>query len=669
MECDWTCPNPVFLDFETQSYAELTTTHKYASADSTRALTCCIKVDGVMHRFGPYLSGADLELMSKLTEGRTICAHNAPFDCAIWEITCGLPHRKWCDTLPMARAAGFPGRLEDICQILWKEGKSKTGKLLIDMLCILKGPVPPADNPAYKLLLDYNDRDVELLERVWKRVRGFGVPATMTVDRNMNDRGIPVCREHLTRLSELFAHNKDVNAEEFDSMTGGVNPNSPKQLAAWMQSLGFPLGSCNKHVIAEFQKNPDRYYDGEDSEFSGMYELLSGALDRRKEIVRVGKGKVDAALAMLEDDGRIRDMLSVYNTTTGRWTSRGPQFHNMPNNPMEIDLLDLPLTVEAVRDAATRATAASKHSEKFGNADVLAVLIRHMVRADNLLVGDFNAVELRMAYWMAQQQNGLQVLGDPQQSIYSEMATKLFGYRVAKKSHPVEYTAAKTLVLGCIYGISEKKFRADPNVKDLKIDFDKLACVKTFRETYSNLPALWKQFHDAMHTTITSGYSTNAGPCQYHMVGSDMHLLLPSSRVVVYRNARIEPRVPGYCKLYNMPEEPIDTVVYDSTRYRAACLWGSKAVENADQGMCADMIAEKCVILEAAGMHPVLTVHDEVVCEDPPERFDEYMEIMSTPSTWAPGFPLLTEGYSGALWTKRPKRYRNLSALNGRILE
>lgn len=674
MELDWICSRPAFIDFETRSYTDLTTVHKYASHPTTTVLCCCVKVDGVMHKLRD-----NFHRLEQLTEGRTLVAHNAPFDCAIWETVLKLPKRKWYDTLPAARAAGFPGKLDSIAKAIGREGKLKYGKDLVDLLCIKPRFAPPPDNPAYGLLTEYCAWDVELLEEVYNRVSPYVncdfVRDMFTVDRKMNDRGIPVNREHLERLNELFAFNKQLNEVIFHEASGGVNPKSPKQVAEWMQRNGFfpPGGSVGKYAMRELAKDPGKFFCG-DGDMDVAYEYLRDMMDVRREVARVGKGKVEAALECLEDDGFIRDMLVVWGAGTGRWSGRGPQFHNMPTNNIEVDTLDLPLTYDAVKEAAERASVISleKHGMKTGIADILGALLRHMVQGD-MCVADYGAVELRGTAYAADAFGMLRILSDPTQSVYIDMGKKLFKRTISKEKDKPEYTLCKTLVLGSTYGMSGKKFgvitqtRTTSGAAMGNLKVDPAEAVNAFRKGYPEIPQLWREMGTALLACAERGEEQKVGRI-VHLFrdGPNMHLRLPSGREIVYRNTRIEQKIPGYQLIYNMPLCPIDTVVYDSPRFHSADLFGSKGTENAVQGFCADLIADACVRSEAEGLCPAFTVHDELI--NMTDDLYSHMRIMSTPPEWAPDFPLLAEGYHGSVWTKQSKRFHQVDALRGRVI-
>lgn len=667
-----------FIDFETQSAQELSTVHKYATHESTNVLTCAVKVDDTMHRFGPYM---DAEAMAKLlhvTHGCVLVAHNAPFDAAIWEHTLKLPEREWFDTLPCCRAAGLPGKLDDVGTILTGQGKDKNGKRLIDMLCILRNNRVPAVGPAHQLLLDYNVRDVELLEEIYDKVRTFGEPDVIAVDRVINDRGVPLDRPMLMRLLELYETNAVRKQAEFKEATDGVLPTSPAQVKAWLKRQGFTIPLLNgresigKFAYKDLIAHPENFFVG-DSDMDAAVEVMCEAMELRRELVRVGKSKAVAALEGIEHDDRIREQFVYWGAGPGRWAGRGLQLHNMPLTVKNIDVRDMEPTYENASAAA--AQASERLGQRIAVADVLGAMLRHLVRAENFLCADYAAVEARGLAWVAHEQKMLDIYMDPKESVYIDMGTKVFGRVISKKLDAQEYTFAKSLVLGCGYGMSGAKFEYTCKSRGISVATLERAgmkpaeAVKVYRQTYAAIPAVWKLYHDAVHAAV-GGYPTEAGRCQFTMVGPDLYATLPSGRPIVYRNARIELRVPGYCKLYGMPETQVPTVIYDRPNFgRTGFLYGSKVCENMVQGICRDLLADTLVKCEEVGLCPVLHVHDEVVCMAPEDKLPLLLEIMSSGPSWAEGFPILVEGYSGPVWTKQTKGYKEQAALKGMVLD
>lgn len=671
MKYNWKPTRPAFLDFETQSEHDLpeSTASKYMADPTTRALTCVVKHDGKTVRMGPYLSSADKEYLTQLARTHTIVAHNAPFDAMTWERVLKLPEAEWYDTLPPTRAAGFPGKLDDVGKILTGEGKDKNGRRLVEMLCIVRNGRVPAPGPAHQMLLDYNERDVELLETVYHRTLGFGEPDVMTVDRTINDRGVPLNEPMLDQLIQLYATNKEKLAREFDDTTGGVKAGSPKQVLEWLRAQGFDLPNSAKAAMKDLLSDPSKFYVG-DGDLDAAFEVVKEAVEQRRELVRVGAGKALAAKQCLEPDGRIRDQFVIYGAGPGRWSGRRLQLHNMPLKAKGVDALFLDPTYEGIV-AAARA-ASEKLKEKVYASDVLNAKLRHLVRADNLVVADYGSVEARCLAWIAGEGKMLHLYADPHKSVYLDMGAAVFGREITKND-AAEYSLAKALVLGCGYGMSGAKFNHLCLTRNVSVETLKRAglnpaeAVKVYRRTYPMIPKLWNDFHEGSHLAV-KGVPVEVGKCKLYMKGPDLYMELPSGRPIVYRNARVEPRVPGYCKLYGMEERYVPTIIYDNARGGEGFLYGSKITENACQAICRDLLANSLVNCEQEGLNTVLHVHDEIGCETDDRNLEKLLTVMSDPPSWASGFPVVVEGGSGPVWTKQSdcRGYRYLNAILGR---
>lgn len=584
MKVNMTPEKVAFIDLEVQSSCDLSnsSTYKYAKHESTRALTCCVKVDGEMRRMGPYLAAEDLEWLRNVATTRTMVAHNAPFDAAIWEHTLGLPEVEWFDTLPCARARGLPGGLDAVGTILTGKGKDKNGKRLIDLLCIIRNDKVPAIGPAHDLLMEYNARDVELLEDIYDEVKGYGEPDVIALDAVINQRGVPIDRGFLMQLLALYDETQARSGEIFAELTGGANPKSPKQVKEWLLTKGLAVDSLNKHATRDLLSRPHDFVADETLFDSDVMEMVREAMEARREVARVGKGKAEAALNGLEDDGRIRGMFIYWGAHTGRWSSRGLQLHNMPSNvSKEIDARTIEPKFDVIKRAAAEAT--ERAGERIYMTDYLNVMLRRLVQVENVLVCDWGAVEARGVAWIFDETSMLESFADIHKSVYLDMGRSIFGREITKKGDPEAYTLSKAVVLGCGYGMSYPKFAAGCKLNGVDLTpLDGLDPVKLYRTTYSRIAKGWKSLHEAMDECVKTGEPQYAGKCWFKMVGKDMHVVLPSGRPLVYRNTRIEPMVPKYCKLFGMPEVAVPTVVYDSPRGYLGFLYGSKMCVTAD---------------------------------------------------------------------------------------
>lgn len=674
-----------FLDFETQSEHDLTksTTRKYARDPSTKALTCVVKVDNQLFKMGPYLTDNDKATLSRIAETHTIVAHNAPFDAAIWEDTLGLPEAEWFDTLPCARAAGLPGGLDKLSKAIGGRGKHKDGERLIKMLCCVKNGKIPAIGPAHQLLMDYNVQDVEELETIYSKVKDFVEPDVMTVDHTINVRGVPIDVPYCEALLSLYDQNAKESGDAFDDHTDGVNPRSTKQMVEYLQRLGFNVDKSNKVLLTALQKDPSSFYVG-DGDLADEVELMQEAIRLRSELTGVGRGKIKNALEAV-DEGRLYDMFVYFAGHTGRWGGRKVQFHNMPSVIRGMDIRKTEVTLDAFKTVI--AAYREKYKVDVSVSAALGMAIRRMVKGSNILCADYASIEARCLAWIADDPTMLARYRDPHgPTLYQDMGKHLF-HRDITKSDVAEYILSKALVLGCGYQMSGKKFEKTLILREGVAVVNKLResgvdpaeAVKTYRKTYPMVPILWTEMNKAAISAI-KGVSEEYGKVFFHMEGRDLHAVLPSGRPFVFRNARVEMVVPSYCEMYGIPPFKQETIVYDSPRGATkfgttldggggiGFLYAGKIVENICQAIARDLLADALVKCEAAGLNPIIHVHDEIVCDTSPDRLNELLNIMSKGPDWAEGFPILVEGYSGPQWTKSPGGYHEAKSFDGRML-
>jgi DNA polymerase len=117
-------------------------------------------------------------------------------------------------------------------------------------------------------------------------------------------------------------------------------------------------------------------------------------------------------------------------------------------------------------------------------------------------------------------------------------------------------------------------------------------------------------------------------------------MFLPSGRPIVYCDARVG---------------AAGDLSYQGHRSREH-IYGGKLAENAIQAACRDPMAEAAADANDAGLNPVLTVHDEIVCEVPnnagSEAYDVLQQLMIDALKRMPGFPAGAEGFVGERYRK-----------------
>lgn len=258
----WDDPNPIFIDFETQSACDLREKggRHYAYDPTTRILSLIAKIDGVYHVWLPLLptdpmpeqieqaqlsfygidvsklriySGESVPQIFKDIEGRTAVAQNGlAFDYFLWQrfIKTSM---KWADTMYLARACGLPAGLDKMAAATINERKdsakrliaplwtakwdhTKSGEVVLKYPPLLPGLVGP--------LLRYNMVDVVLMENLW-----YGPFADLSVEADViethvkvNFRGVQVDTNLIEQVQDISTESMAHAAREIALLTNNA---------------------------------------------------------------------------------------------------------------------------------------------------------------------------------------------------------------------------------------------------------------------------------------------------------------------------------------------------------------------------------------------------------------------------------------------------------------
>ncbi len=609
-------------------------------------------------------------LADVIEDGWTFAAHNAlGFDAIAWRrFAPPWQQPEWYDTLPCARAAGLPGKLDEIGERLTGAGKDEAGKKVMLLLSAAKSKAGAVSYTvgtaaAWNLLLRYNVQDVSLLERVFHETIDYGEPDVLAADRAINSRGVRVDRGLAEAIQRTWNHAEYEAESAIVRLTEGAisneNIRSPEQVKKWVESKGVRLESLDKSQIGRFLEAPQDHL-GDDSDVpDDALALIVEVLTLRQTVVSASAAKIKALLNKADGrDSRVRNALVYHGAGPGRWTSYGVQLHNMARGHKDVDVaacLDLYDTDRFWPDELQAASPGAPLR------DILSTLIRPVFRADpdNLLaIADFAGIEARGLSWLAGDEEMLGVFrsgGDP----YKTMASAIFGVPVAEVTKD-QRQIGKVVVLGCGYGMGRVKFGA--YCKSIGLDLvaagtSAEACITAYRTARAPVKSLWNAYDRAVMDVVTGKkVRVHVGRCDFFMRGEHLITRLPSGREIVYRSARVENLVPPYCKMLGLPEIPKPAVVYTHPRGYAKSLYGGLITENVCQGTCRDVMAIAIVRCEAEGLPVVMHVHDEVVVEVHgcvvDEALERLCEIMAEPPAWAGGFPIGVEGFTSPRYVK-----------------
>jgi DNA polymerase len=698
---------PVYLDLETRSAADLKRDggRVYARDPATEILCATALLDGRLVVWTPTLAeplptaelwpdgfGTPLPidvfaspalpapLADAVAAGRALCAHNAGgFERHLWAAR-GLPApAAWLDSIHDARAAGLPGKLEELGQILLCRGKDPGAQQML-RLCRpdRRGLFPPLTNDAAVKLARYNVADVLLLAGVHGATRGSAEPAVVAAHRAVNDRGVAFDADLAHALialdSQVAAEAADRAEQATAGEIGAADLTNVQKLRAWLAGRGVALPDLQRATV-EARLAVTRHAN----------PVAAAVLEARLAAGRTTAAKLEGALAALGDDGRLRDLLVYHGAHTGRWAGRGVQPHNLPR-PYR-DLKDVRALLGAAADpAAFRAALPAS----VGVADGLAALVRPCVRAGPgmlLCVLDYAAIEARGLAWCAGDEPALARFAAGE-NVYLKLASRLFG-RPLSAADKEERAVGKEAELGCGYGMGQQTFAARCAARGLDLAAAGLTAeevVEGYRDAHPAVAGtvvprngrrwreggLWRDVERAAREALQGKGERRAGRCAFHREGGVLVVGLPSGRRLCYRNARLEDRLPSYPGRNGGPPRPKPTIVFDAPDSPGEATYGGKLVENVVQAVCRDLLAA-LLACEGAGLPVVLHVHDELVIEVEEGRAEASLrraaELMSAPPTWAAGIPLQVEGFAAERYYKAaPPGSPTVLARDGRVV-
>lgn len=601
-----------------------------------------------------------------------LVAHNADgFDRHVWDRVYGSP-ALWIDSLPLARRRGLPGGLDQIGKELYGIGKDKQGYRTMLAYCQPRScaacgkrwtrcrcdtPDPrylDPDKGALTAIVRYCLRDVLLLAAAWHD-EWLGEPHpddnVLDVHRVIDERGVLVDVEGVKTLQRIDAEALDEAARRAEGCGVDLTTlRSPTALTRWLHDKGFAAQDVTAPTVRGLLERDD------------LPDTVRRVLEARLAVARVTGGKAQALLDRVSSDNRIRGILAYYGAHTGRWAGRGFQPQNLPRPAKGTeDIWDSPEDAPAV---ATQIGASL--------ADVLGSMLRGVLIAPPgklLAIVDYSSIEARALLWLAGDEKGLEVYrqgGDA----YRHAAAGIYGVRADRVTKD-QRQVGKVAVLALGYQGGPGAFSAMATSYGLDtsaLDLPKI--VEAWRDGHVavagagvgwwDTPAredqpsrrvrvrrggLWRLTKAAAWAAVQSGATAVVGRTHWIRDG-DGHLraVLPSGRSLLYRDPRVEPWESRWGEI--KPTLTYWGQIPGTSKFGRIPTYGGKLVENVTQAVCRDLLAHALVNLERAGLRPVLTVHDEVVCEvDHADQLADVERIMCDAPEWAAGLPVAAEGH------------------------
>jgi DNA polymerase len=527
-------------------------------------------------------------------------------------------------------------------------------------------------------LADYCKQDVRTEGRLDKALLRL-TPLERQIyllDQRINDRGVHIDRPLVEAAMELSKEGILRANAELQSITEGAvqKVSNTGKLREWLCANGVQTDSVDKATLVELLEGK-------------LEDKVRQALELRQEAGRSSLKKLDAMLDVACDDNLARGLLLYHAAGTGRWGGRLIQPQNFPRGTVK--------NVEQFIDAVLAGDY--EYIDLFAHPlIVLSALLRAMITArpgHELIAADYSAIEARVANWLAGQDDVCESFRQYDAAPTKAEKMKFDPYRImavkmGRGTKPEEISdkdrqAGKAAELGCGFGMGADKFiSAAWDVYQVRVaPEESKPTVDTYRATHPMVKKYWRDVEDAAIAAVASpGTVHKVGPLQnvkYVRSGGWLYCILPSGRPLLYAQPKLVERAVPWCEHCGKREQQHLTGVganYINHSFVAAkklsleysacdeqtgkwnrySTYGGHLFENIVQAVARDLLAEGLLRAEQRGYPPVLSVHDEGVCEVPLGQgsVKELESIMSELPEWATGCPVAAEGWKGLRYRK-----------------
>lgn len=607
-------------------------------------------------------------LFRRIANGEPVKAWNANFEISITEFVARkllpnwpqMPTTQWRCTQSVAGMLSLPLRLEDCAIALGtEEQKDPEGKKLLARFSQPRKPtkadprsrIRAVDDPeGFKRLVAYCRQDVRTERAISLKMPMQTLPPALLrvwhADSDVNRRGVMVDVPLVKGAIRLIAHATNTAQARLSKLTGGTITTAGQRdrITAFCKANKYPLVDLSADSVKLALR--DKVLA---PEVEGPLGTVREVLKIRQMIARASTAKFLRMLAVMSPtDNRLRGMLQFHAALTGRWAGRFVQLQNLPRPKLKVyDEL------EYIRTGDIEMLSLYYHDIMACVRDALRPALR-AAPGHIFTICDLSAIEARLLGWVAgckkyneAYANNLDLYRITASDVYScsyEDVLQAWRDGIGKKS---------TLSNG--YGQGADRFY-DSCLED-DIDASKGIIYRahaSYRETYPEIPAYWRTIEKAARLAIELRRRTIAGPVRFEMQGTYLTMILPDGRRLWYPQARVDIRT----KRFKGKEFKGPVISYMSEPkpgvWVRGTTWGGTLTANAVSAIAFTVIADAFVEAEAVKLRPVLTVHDEIVCETRGDKgcLDQLMGIMTRPKKWAPGLILKASGFVNPYYRK-----------------
>ena len=614
-----------------------------------------------------------------------IFAHNAAFERLAWRELAHkrlgyppIPDEKWRCTMSMAYAMSLPGALDAVTKALQVEQvKDKVGNRLMLQLCKpTESGGKEATPEKMARLLEYCKNDVRSERAIGKLLRPLPESELVLwrLDQRINDKGVRVDLESVKNVAPILLAEKKRIDDEIARVTNGAvqSVSQTAVLTAYLQTLDPTITSLGKGTVEALQRRTD------------LLPEVREIIDLRIKGAKASTAKLKAILAGVSADGRVRGMFQYHGASTGRWSGRRIQLHNLPRpNPDRVKpSKDYPALFEAFASKAPVPVRTEYIAMAFGEPlEVVSDCIRGFLEAPagyTRVDTDFSSIEARLTPWAAGDEPTLEVIRNGQ-DLYLFEAENIYRLphgTLDKKDERRQIGKVAVLSLG--FGGGVGAFKRMAAAYGVRLDDETIQeVVNGWRYAHAPIagrrdkkgkllftddgalfgPGIWHQMEaTALHALRHPGTRFVCGPkhrrFMFVKTGAHLWLRLQSGRLLCYPFAAIGADEKGRDGVTFYGKSPVPPFHWERVR-----TWGGTLFQNGVQALARDLLAEAMLKIDAAYPNAIdLHVHDEPGCEIPVDIAEEALHaieaFMSETPAWASDLPLGAEGRIGTRYRK-----------------
>lgn len=601
--------NIITVDMETFYSKEFSlskmTTEEYIRSPEFEVIGVAVKVNDEETTWFSGTHGDTLDFLSSFdVSNNIVLAHNALFDAAILSWRFGLVPKRLADTLSMARAIHGTEVGGSLAALAQHYSLGEKGTEVVNALGKRRIDFDSSDLARYG---SYCINDVDLTYGLFKCL----VPNFPVSELNLIDLTLRMFTEPVLDIdSEMLNHHlKDIQTKK-QQLLDAVTMVDKDQLMSNVKFAGTlrALGVEPPTKISPTTGKETYAFSKTDEAFKALLEHE----DVRVQAVTAARLGLKSTLEEtrtqrfidIASRGKLPIPLRYYAAHTGRWG--GDDKLNMQNLPR-------------------------------GSVLKKAILAP---KGYVIIDSDSSQIEARTLAWLAEQ-NDLVEAFENGEDVYRIMAAAIYN-KPSEKITKDERFVGKTTILGAGYGMGAAKFKAQ--LKVFGVDLPEEECqriISVYRETYPQIPKLWRQAGDALKA-IANEQTSPLGREGVLDVEGSKGIRLPNGLYIKYPNLR---------RWVN--DQGKEELVYDTKKGKAVIpnrIYGGKVIENVCQALARIAVGDQMQRV-AKKYKVVMTVHDAIACIVPEREADtgkEYVEIcMRLRPSWGMDLPLNCEAGVG----------------------